>query len=241
MQFPTSLKWFRRLIVLGAVVAAATASTAAAGVMIDAGAPVNVQGPTPLGLKAEGMRLQGMAQVYQSLSNAPTAQGLKADGLRLTGIAQVYQQLKPQATPDAFERYAASHPYGSTSAPDVFERYAASHPYGVGTAAAAGTDRIVDDWFRDPTPVATSTGDRIVDDSFRDPTPVATPGVDRIVDDSFRDAPAVVASPATGNGLDWEDFGIGAGAMLGLAALVAGLGIGAVAARHHRTGKLGTS
>jgi hypothetical protein len=221
MQFPTSLKWFRRLIVLGAVVAAATASTAAAGVMIDVGAPVNVQGPTALGLKAEGMRLQGMAQVYQSLSNAPTAQGLKADGLRLTGIAQVYQRLQPTAAPDAFERYAASHPYGSTSNPDVFERYAASHPYGV-AASAAGSERIVDD-------------------SFRDPAPIATPAGDRIVDDSFRDAPTVVSSPATGNGLDWEDFGIGAGAMLGLAALVAGLGVGTVAARHHRTGKLGTS
>jgi hypothetical protein len=184
MQFPSSLNWFKRLIVLGAVVAAASASTAAAGVMIDAGGPV-VQGPTPLGLKADGMRLQGMAEVYKSLSNAPTAQGLAADGLRLTGIAQVYQQLKPQA------------------APDVFERYVASHPSGVGVAAASGTERIVADYFRD--------------------------------------APTVVASPTTGNGLDWGDFGIGAGAMFGLAALVAALGVGAVAARHHRTGKLGTS
>ena len=184
MQFPSSLNWFKRLIVLGAVVAAASASTAAAGVMIDAGGPV-VQGPTPLGLKADGMRLQGMAEVYKSLSNAPTAQGLRADGLRLTGIAQVYQQLKPQA------------------APDVFERYVASHPSGAGVAAAPGTERIVDGYFRD--------------------------------------APTVVASPTTGNGLDWGDFGIGAGAMFGLAALVAALGVGAVAARHHRTGKLGTS
>jgi hypothetical protein len=33
--------------------------------------------------------------------------------------------------PDVFERYAASHPYGTgTPVPDVFERYAASHPYG---------------------------------------------------------------------------------------------------------------
>jgi hypothetical protein len=202
MQFPTSLKWFRRLIVLGAVVAAATASTAAAGVMIDAGGPVDVQGPTPLGLKAEGQRLQGMAEVYKSLSNAPTAQGLRADGLRLTGIAQVYRQLEPQAAPDVVERYAAVHPYGSTSTPDVFERYAASHPNGVAATA--------------------------------------TPGSKRIVVDRFRDAPTVASSPSTGNGLDWGDFGIGAGAMFGLAALVIGLGVGAVAMRH-RTGRLGTS
>ena len=224
MKRSNYLNWFRRLVVLGAVVAAATASTAAAGVMIDAGGPVNVQGPTPLGLKADGQRLQGMAEVYKSLANdsTPTAQGLRADGLRLTGIAQVYQQLQQPAVPDAFERYAASHPYG------------------VAATSAPGSERIVDDWFRDPAPAATSTGDRIVDDYFRDPTPIATPGGDRIVDDYFRDAPTVVSSPATGNGLDWGDFGIGAGAMFGLAALVVGLALGAVAMRH-RTGRLGTS
>ena len=221
MKRSSYLNWFRRLVVLGAVVAAATASTAAAGVMIDVGAPVNVQGPTQLGLKAEGMRLQGMAQVYQSLSNAPTEQGLRADGLRLTGIAQVYQRLQPTAAPDAFERYAASHPYGSTSTPDAFERYAASHPYGV-AASAAGSERIVDDWFRDPAQVATPAGDRIVDDSFRD-------------------APTVVTSTPSGGGLDWEDFGIGAGAMLGLTLLVSGLGVGAAVLRHRGSGRLETS
>jgi hypothetical protein len=197
MTHSNYLNWFRRLLVLGAVVAAATASTAAAGVMIDGGGPIAVQGPTALGLKADGMRLQGVAQVYKSLANDrfPTAQGLRADGLRLTGIAQVYQQLQPQP------------------APDVFERYAATHPYGADATAAPGSERIVDDWFRDPTPIATPAGERIVDDYFRD-------------------APTVVASPAPGNGLDWQDFGIGAGAMLGLTLLVTGLGLGAVVLRH---------
>jgi hypothetical protein len=93
--------------------------------------------------------------------------------------------------------------------------------------------------------VVTPAGDRIVDDSFRDPKPVATtnaaPAVDRIVDDSFRDAARYVPSTSTGNsGLDWGDFGIGAGAMLGLALLVTGLSVGTVAMRH-RPGKLGTS
>jgi hypothetical protein len=208
MQFPTSLKWFRRLILLGAVVAAATASTAAAAVLAEGGRPVAVQGATALGLKADGMRLQGMAEVYKSLANggAPTAQGLRAEGLRLTGIAQVYQQLQQPA------------------APDVFERYAAVHAYGAGTSQQTSLLR-------------GGAGD--FTNSVR--TPIATTAGDRIVDDSFRDAPTVVASPATGNGLDWGDFGIGAGAMLGLAILAAGLGVGAVAARHHRTGKLGTS
>jgi hypothetical protein len=127
----------------------------------------------------------------------------------------------PSAAPDVFERYAAAHPYGSASGPDVLERYAAAHPYGVG-ASALGTDRIVDD-------------------SFRDPTPIVTPVGDRIVDDYFRDAPTVVTSAPSGDALDWGDFGIGAGAMLGLTLLVAGLGLGAGAMRHHRGERLKTS
>jgi len=197
--FSPSLIWFRRLLVLAAVVAGATASAAG------------------------------------------------ASGIRAT------------SAPDVFERYAAAHPYGSAVEPDVLERYAAAHPYGVG-AFSLGTERIVDDSFRDPAPIVTPagdrivddsfrdqplslaapTGDRIVDDSFRDPTPIVTPAGDRIVDDSFRDAPTVVASPATGNGLDWGDFGIGAGAMLGLGLLVIGLGVGTVAMRH-RASNLKTS
>jgi hypothetical protein len=185
----------------------------------------------------------------------------------------------PSAAPDVFERYAAAHPYGSASGPDVLERYAAAHPYGVG-ASALGTDRIVDDSFRDPPPIVTPAGDRIVDDyfrdaptavtapdvferyaaahpygvgasalgtdrivddSFRDPPPIVTPVGDRIVDDYFRDAPTVVTSAPSGDALDWGDFGIGAGAMLGLTLLVAGLGLGAGAMRHHRGERLKTS
>jgi hypothetical protein len=223
MNSSTSLIRFRRLLVLGSVVAVAAASAAVAS-----GSPNNVAGVT---------------------------------------------------APDVFERYAAAHPYGSASSPDVLERYAAAHPYGVG-ASALGTDRIVDDSFRDPTPIVTPAGDRIVDDSFRDPTtvgtapdvferyaaahpygvgasalgtdrivddsfrdptPIVTPAGDRIVDDYFRDAPTLVTSAPSRDALDWGDFGIGAGAMLGLTLLVAGLGLGAIAMRHHRGGRLETS
>jgi hypothetical protein len=56
-------------------------------------ASASIDGPaasfyTPQGLKADGLRLQGTAQVYERL------QGLKADGLRLQGIAQVYKRLQ---------------------------------------------------------------------------------------------------------------------------------------------------
>ena len=47
------------------------------------------------------------------------------------------------APPDLFERYAASHPYGSGLAtavvPDSLERYAAAHPYGSGLATVVPT------------------------------------------------------------------------------------------------------
>ena len=124
--------------------------------------------------------------------------------------------------PDVVERYAATHDPNSATAPDALERYVTAHSLGLTTVVpAVGTARLVDDWYRDPKPVATSVGDRIVDDSFRD-------------------APTVVASPRSEDGLDWGDFGIGAGAMLGFPLLVTGLGIGTVAMRH-RAGKLGTS
>jgi hypothetical protein len=105
--------------------------------------------------------------------------------------------------------------------------------------ATQGVDRIVDDSFRDPAPVATQRVDRTEAEILHHPAPVATQGVDRIVDDSFRDPPTVTPSQPTGSGFDWGDFGIGAGSMLGLA-LIAGLGLGAVALRH-RGGRLGTS
>ena len=45
-----------------------------------------------------------------SAAQHTTPAGLKADGLRLQGIAQVYQQ--KQAVPDVVERYAATHSGG---------------------------------------------------------------------------------------------------------------------------------
>jgi hypothetical protein len=129
--------------------------------------------------------------------------------------------------PDVFERYVAIHNPNSATAADVVERYVTAHSLGVAAVVPpVGTDRIVDDWFRDPKPVV---------------TPIATPAVDRIVDDSFRDTARYVPATSGGrSGLDWEDFGIGAGAMLGLTLLLAGLGFGAVTVRQ-RGGRLEAS
>jgi hypothetical protein len=49
----------------------------------------NAAGTTPQGLKADGLRLTGLAERYQAMSGY-TQQGLKADGLRWQGMAQAY-------------------------------------------------------------------------------------------------------------------------------------------------------
>src|SRR6476660_4534459 len=96
---------------------AATTNSATADVVVR---PPDVQDSatalytTSAGLKADGLRWQGIAKRYEALGQSysyPTALGLKAEGMRLQGTAQVYQTV--QAGPDAFERYAASHPYGT--------------------------------------------------------------------------------------------------------------------------------
>jgi hypothetical protein len=95
MNTSTYLRRFSRLLILGAVIAGATASVAGA-----VGRPPNI-------------------------SDAATANATVPD------VFERYAASHPYGTPvpDVLERYAASHPYG-TPVPDVLERYAASHPYG---------------------------------------------------------------------------------------------------------------
>ena len=86
---------FGRLVGVILVVAALTSGTAYAA-------------ETSQGLKADGLRLDGIAQAYQQMQGLKAdgqrlqaiadvynrMQGLKADGARLQGIAQVYQQMQ---------------------------------------------------------------------------------------------------------------------------------------------------
>jgi len=68
-----------------------------------------------------------------------------------------------------------------------------------------------------------------------------TVGTGRIAVGSFRNTSAYSPATSTGHGgLDWADFGIGAGAMFGLTLLLAALGLAAVAIRH-RDGRFETS
>ena len=72
-----------RFVGLVFLVAALTGGTANA---------MSVQGTTPQGLKADGLRLQGIADRYVQMSGS-TQEGLKADGLRLQGLADRYAQM----------------------------------------------------------------------------------------------------------------------------------------------------
>ena len=127
-------------------------------------------------------------------------------------------------------------------------------------AALTATDRpLIDDWFRDGATVD-ALGEVVVDDWFRDaisvsgdrqplsaderalaasmvetsaiaaPTPTAL-RTNVVGDDWFRDSQRVTDSQATARGFAWSDFGIGAGSMFGLLALVTGLSAGVAGSR----------
>ena len=119
MQRTNYLNWFRRLIVLGAVVAGLTASAAMAVPVVDPqdGGTANVAAPVsrPPGIQDTGTAL-----------SAPTAAGLKADGMRLQGIGQAYQQA--QAAPDVVRP------------PDVADTGLAVRYGSVSTAQSGGFD-----------------------------------------------------------------------------------------------------
>jgi hypothetical protein len=86
---------FSRFVGLVFLVAAVTAGTASA---------TSVGGSTPQGLKADGLRLQGIADRYVQMSGY-TQDGLRADGLRYQAMARAYQN-RPAAsfyTPQALK------------------------------------------------------------------------------------------------------------------------------------------
>jgi hypothetical protein len=125
--------------------------------------------------------------------------------------------------------------------------------------ATSDTDRIVDDWFRDPVMVVGGATPRAgVDPATGRPlresggAPVAyqstvsgfqapPAGIDPATGRPLRESGGHSdADQSTAGGFQWDDFGIGAGAMLGLVLLLAGIGLGALTVRH-RGGQLKTS
>ena len=84
-----------RFVGLVFLVAALTSGTANA---------MSGQGTTPQGLKADGLRLQGLADRYAQMSGY-TQDGLRADGLRYQAMARAYES-RPAAsfyTPQALK------------------------------------------------------------------------------------------------------------------------------------------
>jgi len=86
---------FSRFIGLVFLVAALSSGTASA---------MSVGGTTPQGLKADGLRLQGIADRYAQIGGY-TQEGLRADGLRYQAMARAYAD-RPAAsfyTPQALK------------------------------------------------------------------------------------------------------------------------------------------
>ncbi len=84
-----------RFVGLVFLVAALSSGTASA---------MSVEGTTPQGLKADGLRLQGLADRYVQMSGY-TQDGLRADGLRYQAMARAYAD-RPAAsfyTPQALK------------------------------------------------------------------------------------------------------------------------------------------
>ena len=104
----TYLSWFRRLLILGGVVAGLTAS--AAGARVDPGTPPDV------------------SDVASALSTPASIVS------RPSGVRDAATSVNV-AAPDVFERYAAAHPYGSglsssdfvSTPPDVQDAMTALH------------------------------------------------------------------------------------------------------------------
>jgi hypothetical protein len=236
----TYFNWFRRLLILGAVVATGAFASTAGAMPQDAATtnsataevvrPPDVQDratalyTTPAGLKADGLRWQGIAKRYEALgqsSSYPTALGLKAEGMRLQGTAQVYQNV--QAGPDAFERYAASHPYGTGTF--LTESFVPRPPDVQDVAAGLGDRSSASSIISRPPDVqdvAAGLGD----------TPSSSI-VSRPPDVQDVALAAQRSTTSQSESFSWNDWGVGIGTGMGIVLL---LGIAFAMSRQHRHG-----
>jgi hypothetical protein len=232
------LKRFRRLLILGAVVAGLTAS--AVGARVDPGTPPDVSDVAfmlsvasaadvsrpPDVRDVSGQATTATADVFERYASAHpyglpptsgefvssppdvqdaasalhvTAQGIKADGLRWQGLAQAYQD-------------------GTSSAPDVFERYASAHPYGLAPTSSELVSSPPD--VQDAASALHVTAQGIKADGLRW--------------QSVAQAYQQAGTSAESGGFDWSNYVIGIGGGLGLILLAAGLTMGIRLQRSHR-------
>jgi hypothetical protein len=210
MTTSTYLIRITRLLVLCAVVAGTTATVAGA---YDAGpmsygerwqgVDQNYRGetsnvPTPQGLKADGLRWQGIAKVYRDLGpsgHGPTAQGLRADGLRWQGIAKVYADL---GEPEVSAATASVHPDDRAGPLGIGSQTASQPSVGLRPDDRSGIRGV---GSSEPVTPSLRPDDR--------PGPLGTGVVE-------------VAPVPSGDSFDWGDAGIGVAAGIGLALGLAG-------------------
>ena len=208
----TYLSWFRRLLILGAVAAGLTAS--AAGARLDPGTPPDVR------------------DVASSLAATPATIVSRPPDVRDVAISV------NTAYPDAFERYAAAHRYGSglTSATSPVDRIIVQEQgrqrdlglFSLGLSASTTkaeglrAQGIAPTWEHQlHSPAAAS----------QYPTPAGLKadglrwqGIARVYEQQS-------VPVSGGSDFAWDDWAIGVGAGLGLALL---LGIGLVIGRQQR-------
>jgi hypothetical protein len=110
---PTTLIWFQRLLVLGAIVAGATASAAGA-----VGRPPDMQDAASANPATQNSRPPDIRDAASAIAS-PAPDVIE----RAVAVASRH--------PDV--RYVAVSP--DTAAPDVVERFAAVHPYGLGLSS----------------------------------------------------------------------------------------------------------
>jgi hypothetical protein len=141
----------------------------------------------------------------------------------------------PVTSPDVFERYAITHPYGEGAleqpAPDVFERYATAHPFGQSAT-------ILDGRSPDTLDAAATAQLAVVDGRSPDTLDAADNAALQVVDGRSPDTldaaqavqPVEIVQPKAG--FDWSDAGIGAG--LGAAMILLLSVLGAMLVSHRR-------
>jgi len=199
MKFSSCLNRFRRLVVLGAVVAAgAFASTAGA-----VGRPPDIQDIATADLAANVSRPPDISDVAARLSaSVPDVLERYVAAHPLGSRLSVYDPAISRP-PDVSDAASATQ----LAAPDVFERYAAEHPYGRGLTIA-------------PTTLVTRPPD--IQDTAASVNAASSSSstlVSRPPDITDTALALQSSSSSQSNGFNWNDWGIGIGTAMGLALL----------------------
>ena len=203
MEFSSYLNWFRRLIVVGAVVAAGAFASIAGAVgrppdiqdIATANPAANVSRPPDIGDVAARLTASVPDVLERYTAAYPFGSGLSVYDAALS---------RP---PDVSDAASATQ----LAITDVFERYAAEQPHGQGRTVTPTT-------LVTRAPDIQDTADSVNAASRSDSTLVSRPP-------DVTDTAVVLhsSSSSQSNGFGWSDWGIGIGTGMGLALLLGGL------------------